>query len=190
MYAHIFNPTTQSTRFDPDGEFIFGLWTALGSRERTGGKVRVQAGVDTAREQLGVIGGQPLDIEGEFRVLLQYENDLRDGVIGYTAVGRDRMKWRSKSKKPRGRSWMVKSMDRFDRIREAGFNPDEWIDWVERVKQVRDKFGKKSKEFLAVQRMTSGFLKKPSEFWEFKPTEESVQEYIKNADKYQASKGR
>ena len=193
--------TGSEVRPDPDGEFIFGLWTALGSRERTGGKIRVKAGTDVARDVLGVIGGQPLDIEGEFDILLQYEKDLRDEVVGYAAVGRDRMEWRSPRKRnpntgkmggnnPRGRSWMINSMDRFDRIRKLGENPQEWIDIVSQVKDVRDKFGIKSKEFLAVQRMTSGFTKKPSEFYEFKPTKEMIQNWIDNAEDFQQSKGR
>jgi len=192
--------TGSEERLDADGEFMFGLWTALGSRERTGGRKRVLLGVETAREELGVIGGQPLDVEGEFRTLLKYEKDLRDGVVGYTAVGKDRMTWRSpRTRKPdgtrggnnpRGRSWMVNAMDRFDRIRKGGFDVEEWIDNVERVKKIRDQFGPKSKEFLAVQRMTSGFIKKPSEFWNRKPSDEDYENYIQNADVFQTSKGR
>ena len=188
-------------RLDPEGAFFFGLFTTLGHQQRTMGMQNVKGGTDTARQQLGVIGGQPLDIEGEFDILLQYEKDLRDEVVGYAAVGRDRMEWRSPRKRnpntgkmggnnPRGRSWMINSMDRFDRIRKLGENPQEWIDIVSQVKDVRDKFGIKSKEFLAVQRMTSGFTKKPSEFYEFKPTKEMIQNWIDNAEDFQQSKGR
>jgi len=175
--------TGSEKRADPDGEFLFGLWTALGSRERTGGKVRVKAGVDTARQTLGVIGGQPLDLDGQFRQLWRNRDDL---------IGK-RMSWNGfgQSLKPkRGRSWMVKNIAKFDELVADGKSMDEWLEIFEKVRDVRDKFGKRSKEFKAVQRMTSGFLKKPVEFWTFKPTDEMFENFIKNADDFQVSKGR
>jgi len=175
--------TGSEKRADPDGEFLFGLWTALGSRERTGGKVRVQAGVDTARQQLGVIGGQPLDLDGQFRQLWRNRDDLIAKRMSWNAFGQ--------SLKPkRGRSWMVKNIAKFDELEENNRSVDEWLEIFEKVRDVRDKFGKKSKQFKAVQRMTSGFLKKPVEFWQFKPTDEVLENYIKNADDFQVSKGR
>ena len=171
-------------RLDPQGEFIFGLFTALGSSERTGGQVRVKAGVDTAREQLGVIGGQPLDLDGQFRELWQNRKALFvDKSMSLKGFG-------DSLKPKRGRSWMVKNIAKFDEMVEAGISMDEWLDVFDKVKAVRDKYGKRSKEFLAVQRMTSGFLKKPVEFRNFKPTDEQLSEYVKNPLQYQASKGR
>lgn len=176
--------TGSEQRPDPDGEFIFGLWTALGSRERTGGKVRVQAGVDTARETLGVIGGQPLDLDGQFRELWQNRKALFETKTMTLRGFGDSLKPK------RGRSWMVKNITKFNELVDAGMSMDEWLEIFDKVKAVRDKFGKRSKEFLAVQRMTSGYLKKPVEFRDFKPTDEQLAEYVKNPLLYQASKGR
>lgn len=194
-------------RKDPDGEFMFGLWTALGSRERTGSSEVIGEGVAYAKEELGVIGGQPIDIEGEFRTLLTHEKDLRDGVAGWAAVGRDRMTWRSPKKwnaetgkydgnNPRGRSWMVKGLDKYDRIRKYGKENqikdpvEQWLDVVDMLKGIYDKHGEKSRKYIAVRRMTSGFLKRPTEFWQFKPTDEQINKWLKNPSDYQPSKGR
>lgn len=181
--------TGSLARKDPDGEFIFGLWTALGSRERTGGAKRVKAGVDVARQELGVIGGQPMDISGQFRELMEQETGLRAGFVSYAGYGRT-------LKPKRGRSWMVKTMDKFDAIRKYGKEnkiPDalgQWLDVVEKVREVNEQHGRKSRKYLAVQRMTSGFLKKPTEFWKFKPTDDMFATWLKNPTDYLASKGR
>jgi len=176
--------TGSAKRPDPNGEFIYGLMVALGSRERTGGALRVKAGVDTAREQQGIIGGQPLDLDGQFRELWQNRKELFETKTMTLRGFGDALKPK------RGRSWMVKNITKFNELVDAGMSMDEWLEVFDKVKAVRDKFGKRSKEFLAVQRMTSGYLKKPVEFRDFKPTDEQLAEYVKNPLLYQASKGR
>jgi DNA invertase Pin-like site-specific DNA recombinase len=174
---------------EEEGEFMFGLWTALGSRERTGGRKRVKAGTDAARDLSGVIGGQPLDITGQYRELLKQEKGLRAGFVSWAGFGRT-------LKPKRGRSWMINTLDKYDRIRKYGKENniskplEQWLKVIDKNKSILEQYGKKSKKWLAVQKMTSGFVKKPTEFWKFKPTDESFDEWVKNADVYQASKGR
>jgi DNA invertase Pin-like site-specific DNA recombinase len=176
-------------RPDAQGEFIFGLWMALGSQERTGGSVSIKGGVDRARADLGVIGGQPLDITGQYRELLEQEKGLRAGYVSWAGFGRT-------LKPKRGRSWMINTLDKYDRIRKYGKENnisrplEKWLNVIDKNKSIVEQHGKKSKKWLAVQRMTSGFVKKPTEFWKFRPTDEIYDEWVKNADEYQASKGR
>jgi hypothetical protein len=130
-----------------------------------------------------------MDLSGQFRALMEQEAGLRAGFVSYAGFGR--------SLKPkRGRSWMVKTMDKFDRMRAFAEKEGiadimgDWLKVVDMNRGVKEKHGPKSKQFLAVQKMTSGFIKKPEEFWQFKPAAEQYAEWVKNPDEYQASRGR
>ena len=85
---------------------------------------------------------------------------------------------------------MVKNLAKFDEVVDAGHSMDEWLEVFDKVKAVQDKYGKRSKEFKAVQRMSSGFLKKPAEFWKFKPSDDMLEAWVANPDDFQQSKGR
>lgn len=171
------------TKFRPDdnGEFLFSLWMALGGRERTGGAKRTQIGVETAR-LAGKIAGQPLNLDKPWKELVELFPKIEIGELSVRSI--------VKNNPEMTRGWLRKAIQRVEEINQYGIAnniPDaleQWIDVVMKLKDIRDKFGKDSREFKVARTQTSGFVLKPVKFWTFKPTKEQLADYVTNPNMY------
>nr|AIF05197.1 hypothetical protein [uncultured marine group II/III euryarchaeote KM3_180_D08] len=160
--------TGHSTRPDPNGEFLFGLWMALGGRERTGAAEKIRTGIESAKG-LGRVGGQPLDPDQPWETMVAnwYRFELPRGAdekIGYKQASND---WKVT------RGWVRGALDRFRRFKtwliahdmEVQPELNRWLEVMERLREVKRVHGKGSDIFREAQASTSGILKKPELYW-------------------------
>jgi len=184
--------TGHSRRADADGEFMFGLWQALGGKERTEHQAVVDTGVALG-QTLGRIGGAPLDSDQPWETVVEnwWRFELPKGApekLGYKKAAKD---WKVTNGWVRGalkrfqafQNWMVLN----DMDVKKGLN--EWLDVMERLRKIRRVYGKGSDIFKAAQANTSGILKKPWLYWALKEqvgSEKAFAEYVDNPEPFLA----
>lgn len=177
--------TGHRSRPDPNGEFLFSLWMGLGGRERTGGAERTAEGIALAKTK-GRVGGQPLDLSKPWEVLYTILPGLNTpkgmpGHIGQLQATRE-------YNMPR--TWLRKAKVRLNELDNWGEQndiPDAVLEWLEVLNWLREteaEFGSESDQFRAVRAQTSGFMKKPIEFWPFKLDRKSYLEIVNNPQSF------
>jgi len=172
-------------RPDANGEFLFGLWQAIGGRERTSVAEATEGGLAVAAAA-GRIGGQHLDFNMPWEGLLELLPRLNLGTRDAEHIGA-----KATARQLRiGDSWVKKWKKRYNALEAWGKANDipnalnEWVDTVLMIRKELDKYGPNSKPSMAIKAMTSGFVKKPEQFWSFKPSEKQLNNWASEPDKF------
>ena len=177
-------------RPDANGEFLFGLWTAIGGRERTAVAEKSLSGIQSAN-LLGKVGGARIDTSLPWKELIEdYLPRLNaprgsDEYISTTEAAR-RLRT--------GGTWIKKRKKTFNELEAWGIankHPkilEEYLEQMDYVSDTLNKYGQKSDAYAAVSLMTSGFLKDPILYYPFRRTKEDIAEYISNPTPYLSKK--
>jgi len=176
------------TRPDPDGEFKFALWQALGALERANVAKTVRGGVETAKK-VGRIGGQPLDPDQAWETIIANyyrfslpKNDPQK--LGYKKAAEI---WNVT------RGWVRGAYARFKKFEDSLIANDievqpeleKWLKVMERLREVKRMNGEKSDIFREARAQTSGILKRPDLYWSMNEKVGSKKAFAELSKQYQ-----
>lgn len=175
--------TMSATKVSPtDDDWVVGLYFALGAQEVDLLKKRTAEGTAVS-EAKGVFSGSPPNLFPE-EALNPYRELVRllEAGVGQNEASRRLSK---------STAWFRKRRDFLGEVRMRGGDKllGEYLTVTDKIRDIQQKLGKGAddrKRLRAVNRMTSGFLQRPTEFPA--PTDEELKEYITNFKLYQPSR--
>lgn len=175
--------TLSATKVSPtDDDWLIGLYMALGAQEVDLLKKRSDEGTKVS-EAKGIFSGSPPNLFPE-EPLNPYRELVRLLEAG---VGQNE----SSRRLSKSTAWFRKRREFLSDVRERGGDKllEEYLTVTDKIRDIQQNLGKGAddrKRLRAVNRMTSGFLQRPTEFPA--PTDENLNEYITNFKLYQPSR--
>ena len=166
-------------RPSPEGVFQFGLSSSLGTLEWDQKRKQSIKGTERATVA-GIQSGRFLDLdkpwrftaENLYRRLLEKDDPMRLGQKSFAKASGASL------------GWFKKAEVRLNKVIDYGIanNIDnaleQYIQELEYLRTVREKYGRGSLEFKATRYMMSGFIMAPERFWSFKPNDQRKAEFI------------